>query len=97
MAEMRESNKELVEGRDYIKPLSGLNIKVNVDCSEALKGLKAITREAKKATAALKELEVAQKNQSKNITINISPNTATISAKELEEQLNKLKLNKEWI
>lgn len=52
-----ESNRELVEGRDYVKPLSGLNIKVNIDCSEALKGLKAVTREAKKLTSALKELQ----------------------------------------
>ncbi|UOQ93405.1 hypothetical protein MUO14_24050 [Halobacillus shinanisalinarum] len=30
---------------------------VDVDCSDALKGLKAVQREAKKATAALKELD----------------------------------------
>jgi len=38
-----------------------LSIDVDIDCSEALKGLKAITREAKKATSALKELEQQQK------------------------------------
>lgn len=36
-----------------------LSIKVNVDISEALTGLKAIQREAKKATQALRELEEA--------------------------------------
>jgi hypothetical protein len=34
---------------------------VDVDCSEALTGLKAVQREAKKATAALRELESTQK------------------------------------
>lgn len=33
------------------------NLTVDIDCSEALKGIKAITREAKNATAALKELD----------------------------------------
>lgn len=32
-------------------------IAVDIDCSDALTGLKSIQREAKKATAALKELE----------------------------------------
>lgn len=30
---------------------------VDIDCSDALKGLKAVQREARKATAALKELD----------------------------------------
>jgi hypothetical protein len=34
--------------------------RIDVDVSEALKGLKAVTREAKKATEALKELKVVQ-------------------------------------
>jgi hypothetical protein len=58
MAEKRESN------------INSLNVKVNVDCSEALKGLKAVTRAAKKATAALKELdEVQRKVSSISITL----------------------------
>jgi DNA-directed RNA polymerase subunit RPC12/RpoP len=40
-------------------------IGINVDCSEALTGLKAVTREAKKATAALKELEDQQEKMSR--------------------------------
>lgn len=35
----------------------GLSVKVNVDVSEALTGLKALQREAKKATQALREVE----------------------------------------
>ncbi|UFT98106.1 hypothetical protein KO561_12930 [Radiobacillus kanasensis] len=44
-----------VENKESIGSLT-----VDVDCSDALKGLKAIQREAKKATAALKELEGQQ-------------------------------------
>ncbi|USK56564.1 hypothetical protein LIS82_08870 [Cytobacillus solani] len=46
MAEKRESNKRSIG-----------SLVVDIDCSEALKGLKAVTREAKKAAAALKEVE----------------------------------------
>jgi hypothetical protein len=42
------------------REISALHIKVNVDVSEALTGLKALQREAKKATQALRELEDAQ-------------------------------------
>ena len=42
----RESNATIVE--TYV---------VNIDVSDALTGLKAIQREAKRATAALRELE----------------------------------------
>jgi len=48
---------------------SRVSININVEVSEALTGLKAIQREAKKATQALRELEEAQQNY--NITINI--------------------------
>lgn len=37
-----------------------LSVKVNVDVSEAISGLKAVQREAKKATQALAELKAAQ-------------------------------------
>jgi hypothetical protein len=40
----------------------GLTVKVDVDVSEALTGLKALQREAKAATKALRELEEAQKS-----------------------------------
>ncbi|MGD6899328.1 hypothetical protein [Bacillus infantis] len=46
------------------------NLKIDIDCSDALKGLKAVTREAKKATAALNEFENAKK-QSKLLVIEL--------------------------
>lgn len=39
----------------------GINVKINVDVAEALTGLKAVQREAKKATQVLKELESQMK------------------------------------
>lgn len=51
MAEERESNPR--ESK----------FKLDVDCEDALKGLKAITREAKKATEALKELDERPSNK----------------------------------
>lgn len=42
-----------------------LSIKVGVDVAEALTGLKAIQREAKKATQALRELEAANMSLTK--------------------------------
>ncbi|SDM17623.1 hypothetical protein [Bacillus sp. OK048] len=59
MAEKRESNA------------GELKVKIDVDCSEALKGLKAVTRAAKKATAALKELEEQMNKSQRDITINV--------------------------
>ena len=40
---------------------SRVSININVEVSEALTGLKAIQREAKKATQALRELEGSQR------------------------------------
>lgn len=41
--------------------IAELNVKVNVvDIAETIRGLKAIQREAKKATQALRDLESAQ-------------------------------------
>jgi hypothetical protein len=58
MAEERESNA------------GELKVKIDVDCADALKGLKAVTRAAKKATDALKELdEVQRKVSSISITV----------------------------
>ncbi|MNT41695.1 hypothetical protein D3C72_1780650 [compost metagenome] len=38
-----------------------LNVKVNVDIADTIRGLKAIQREAKKAAQSLRDLETAQK------------------------------------
>jgi len=43
------------------RELSDLTLKVNVDVSEALTGLKALAREAKHLTVTLRELESAIK------------------------------------
>lgn len=53
------------------KPSNSLKIKIDVDCTEALKGLKAVTRAAKKATVALKELEEQQKKIEVAIPLNV--------------------------
>lgn len=42
----------------------GLGVKIDVDVSEALTGLKALQREAKEATRALRELEEQAKRNS---------------------------------
>lgn len=47
----------------------GITIKVDVDISEALTGLKALQREAKKATQGLRELEEAQKGVNQPIVV----------------------------
>lgn len=39
-----------------------LNVNINVDITETIRGLKAIQREAKKAAQALRELEAVQSN-----------------------------------
>ncbi len=62
------------------------SLKVDIDCSDALKGLKAVTREAKNATAALKELEEQQDKI--NIQVQIDCGSKGI-AKELFEQMQK--------
>ncbi|WP_066316930.1 hypothetical protein [Bacillus sp. FJAT-29814] len=77
MAEKRESNKEKYP--EAVKPLSNsLKVKLELDCTEALKGLKAVTRAAKKATAALKELE-EQINKQSNHSVNVNLNGQEIA------------------
>jgi hypothetical protein len=51
-----ESNDEGIKSEG-----ANLTIKINVDIANALTGLKAIQREAKETTKALRELENAQK------------------------------------
>lgn len=52
MAELARGVDYAKEGKDY----SALTIKVNIDASDAFKTLKAIQREAREATKALREL-----------------------------------------
>lgn len=65
MAEKRESNKRSIG-----------SLVVDIECSEALKGLKAVTREAKKAAAALKEVEDIKKDN-KLLIIELDSDTST--------------------
>lgn len=60
-------------------------LKVNVDVSEAIKGLKAVQREAKKATAALKELEEETKKHNKNVLLETLANLHNIPKETLEK------------
>ncbi|MBO1003751.1 hypothetical protein [Pseudogracilibacillus auburnensis] len=57
MTDNKSCEGKYVGGVDYATPGKDLTVKVTADVSDALKGLKAIQREARKATAALKELE----------------------------------------
>lgn len=55
-----ESKKRMDEHRQSVESgqtMGELSIKVDIDVSEALKGLKAIQREAKKTARALREVE----------------------------------------
>lgn len=63
MATKREDfDKRFEEHRESVEnPKFGdITLKIDVDVSEALTGLKALQREAKEATKALRELEKAQ-------------------------------------
>ncbi|MBS4195344.1 hypothetical protein [Lederbergia citri] len=51
------------------REVGSLHVKVNVDVSEALTGLKALTREAREATKALRELEAAQKRSGSSVIV----------------------------
>lgn len=60
MANKSESIEEVMErcnGVSTEQKKDALSIKVNIDVSEALKGLKAVQREAKKTARALREVE----------------------------------------
>lgn len=47
-------NSESIEQKKYI---TAGNVKVEIDVSDAIKGLKAVQREAKKTASALREVE----------------------------------------
>jgi hypothetical protein len=59
-------------GTDYAKPGVDLACKIEVDADGAITALKALQREARKATQALRELEAeVAKAKTTNITVNI--------------------------
>lgn len=64
--------------------------KVDIDCSEALIGLKAVQREARKVTQALKELEEQQKkNKRKVLHIKVNGILSGENAKKFGETFRK--------
>jgi hypothetical protein len=76
------------------KPLSELTVKLDVDASDAIRALKALQREARKATQALRELESeasrleaeVAKAKTTNITVNI-PNITVKDDVEIDKFL----------
>ncbi|MEK3909641.1 hypothetical protein [Oceanobacillus sp. FSL W7-1309] len=68
-----KEEEEFLAGTDYgtSESKSSGTITVDFDCADALKGLKAVQREAKKATAALKEYD--------NVVKHTCPECKTIS------------------
>lgn len=74
-------------------------IKLDVDCEDALKGLKAVQREAKKATAALKELEATEAIMTQGKLLTIQLDRADSVPKVIykgEEIKGKASVNFEW-
>lgn len=68
---------------------------VDIDCSDALKGLKAVQREARKATAALKELEEQKKNKYLSIELDELGDVPKVFYKG-KEVTNKESINFQW-
>ncbi|WP_053070360.1 BC1881 family protein [Alkalihalobacillus pseudalcaliphilus] len=54
---MAESNRGVSDEVTKSRSIGEITAKVSVDCSEAISGLKAVQREARKATQELRELE----------------------------------------
>ena len=59
MADFKQSREE------QRKPFGELTVKVDVDASDAIRALKALQREARKATQALRELESYYESEGK--------------------------------
>lgn len=72
MAESKTDSRVVDAGAEMdVRPgMYGLTYKLSLDVSEALAGLKAIQREARKATAAVAELQAKASEVSPQITIN---------------------------
>jgi hypothetical protein len=77
MAEMRESGK-----------LSELTIKVDIDVSDALKGLKALRREANKTLKALEKVREAQERDVINFIANVTIQDA-MDSEQFAEKIRK--------
>lgn len=77
MAEMRESNK-----------LGGLTVKVDIDVSDALKGLKALRREANKTLKALEKVRETTERDVINFVTNVTIQD-TIDSEQVAERIHK--------
>lgn len=88
-SESINNKKEYTVGVDLAKG-KDLTVKVNVDVSDALRGLKAVQREAKKAAQAMKELENVKRSASIfNISVNSTENPEKI-AEAIKEEMKKM-------
>ena len=95
MAKNSESIEKVGENaKEAGKRIGNIMVGVDIDVSDALKGLKAVQREAKKTAQVLRAIE-GMKNF--NPTINITMN-ATDDPKKFEKALKTEieKLGKEW-
>jgi hypothetical protein len=81
--------------KDFSKKNSVGNLTVDVDASAALTGLKALQREARKATAALKELDDIKKHTCPECNT-ISLNVETLTADGEIFLINKICKNCGW-
>ena len=87
------NDKKYVGGVDFGTG-KDLTVKVNIDVSDALKGLKAVQREAKKTAKVLREIEgMKNLNPTINITMNATDDPKKF-AKALKAEIDKL--GKEW-
>jgi phage-related minor tail protein len=65
-----------------------LNVNINVDITETIRGLKAIQREAKKAAQALRELEAVQLTGNPDVEV-VSGTVSAIKMPEFEISVNR--------
>ncbi|MGN8647899.1 hypothetical protein ACTNEO_05090 [Gracilibacillus sp. HCP3S3_G5_1] len=87
-----ENNKHY----DDPKNINAGTITIDIDCQDALKGLKAIQREAKKATAALKELE-GQQRENQLLVIELDDEESVPRVfHEGKEITNKVRVHFDW-
>ncbi|NEU29935.1 hypothetical protein GN156_03980 [bacterium LRH843] len=95
MAKNSESIDKKYAGGVDMTTGKDLTVKVNIDVSDALKGLKAVQREAKKTVRVLREVEESRNfNPVINITVNSNDDPKKI-AENVKAQINKT--SEDWI
>ncbi|SFL39088.1 hypothetical protein SAMN04487943_101312 [Gracilibacillus orientalis] len=83
------------QGVDWASGKDHTAINIRVDCEDALKGLKAVQREAKKTTAVLKELEEQQKKHNTDVIIKTLSDLHNIPEDEIRKSDMKVVINKD--